>query len=97
MKNIIDFIPVGKNNAITGKELQNITGLDGRSVKQQIANARIRGAVICASLNGDGGGYFIPSCPSEATEYVRTEQCRINSAKAALKAAEIYVSDGDYI
>lgn len=95
MNSIIDFIPVGKNNAITGKELQNITGLDGRSVKQQIANARIRGAVICASLNG--GGYFIPSCPSEATEYVRTEQCRINSAKEALKAAEIYVSDGDYI
>lgn len=95
--NILDFIPVGKNNAITGKELQNITGLDGRSVKQQIANARIRGAVICASLKGDGGGYFIPSCPSEATEYVRTEQCRINSAKEALKAAEIYVSGGDCI
>ena len=93
--NILDFIPVGKNNAITGKELQNITGLDGRSVKQQIANARLRGSVICSKLDGSNGCYFIPSCPSEATEYVRTEQCRINSAKEALKAAEIYVSDGD--
>lgn len=95
--NILDFIPVGKNNAITGKELQNITGLDGRSIKQQIANARIKGSVICSSLNGSRGGYFIPSCPSEAIEYVRTEQCRINSARVALKAAEIYVSGGDCI
>ena len=95
--NILDFIPVGKNNAVTGKELQNMTGLDGRTIKQQIANARIRGSVICASLSCDGGGYFIPSCPSEAVEYVRTEQCRINSAKEALKAAEIYVSGGDCI
>lgn len=95
--NILDFIPVGKNNAITGKELQNITGLDGRSVKQQIANARIRGSVICSILNSNSGGYFIPTCPVEAAEYVRTEQCRINSAKEALKAAEIYVSGGDCI
>ncbi len=95
--NILDFIPVGKNNAITGKELQNITGLDGRSIKQQIANARIKGSVICSSLDGSRGGYFIPSCPGEAVEYVRIEQCRINSAKEALKAAEIYVSGGECI
>lgn len=77
--------------------LQIITGLDGRSVKQQIANARRRGLVICSILDSNSGGYFIPSSPSEATEYVRTEQCRINSAREALKAAEIYISGGDCI
>lgn len=90
--NIIDFIPHGMKNAVTGKELRRITGLDERTVKQQIANARLKGSVICSILDGNRGGYYIPDSPEEAVEYVRIEQCRINSARAALKSAEKYVS-----
>lgn len=90
--NIVDFIPHGMTNAVTGKELRQITGLDERTVKQQIANARLKGAVICSILDSNKGGYFIPDSPEEAVEYVRTEQCRIQSAKAALKSAEDFIS-----
>lgn len=90
---ILDFIPYGEENAVTGKELQQITGLDTRSIKQNIANARLKGAVICSILDGKKGGYFLPNSPEEAVAYVRTEQCRIASAREALKAAEEYISE----
>jgi len=69
--NIIKFIPRGKKNAVSGKELKQLTGHDERTVKQQIANARLKGAVICSILDGNRGGYFIPESPEEAVEYVR--------------------------
>lgn len=90
--NIVDFIPHGTAKAITGKELRQITGLDERTVKQLIANARLNGSVICSILDSNRGGYFIPDSPEEAVEYVRTEQCRINSARDALKSAENSIS-----
>lgn len=92
---IVKFIPHGKKNAVGGKELKQVTGLDERTVKQQIANARLKGAVICSILDGNKGGYFIPETPEEAVEYVRTEQCRIASARAALRSAEEYISDAE--
>lgn len=89
---IMKFIPHGKRNAVSGKELKLLTGLDERTVKQQIANARLKGSVICSILDGNRGGYFIPEAPEEAVEYVRTEQCRIASAQAALRSAEKFIS-----
>lgn len=91
---ILDFIPHGRENAITGKELQLLTGWDSRTVKQQIANARLNGAVICSILDGNNGGYFLPNTPEEAVDYVRTEQKRIESSKEALKPAEQYIKGG---
>lgn len=90
---IIKFIPHGKDNMISGSDLAQLTQLDSRSVKQLVANARTKGAVICSSLEGNRGGYFIPDTPEEAVEYVRTERSRINSAKAALRSAEEYIKE----
>lgn len=88
---ITKFIPHGKDNMISGSDLSQLTHLDGRTIKQLIANARMKGAIICSSLEGNRGGYFIPDTPAEAVEYVRTEQCRIQSAKEALRSAEEYI------
>lgn len=90
---ITRFIPHGKENRISSKDLATITCLDSRTVKQLIANARKNGAVICSCLDGNRGGYFFPECDAEVTEYVRTEQRRIASAKAALQSAKDYLSD----
>lgn len=51
--NIIDFIPKGRKNAVTTEELKIRTGLDIRSIRKCIANARLKGAVICSSLKSD--------------------------------------------
>lgn len=91
---IQDYIPHGRNNAISGSDLKTLLNVDSRTVKAMIANARLNGAVICSSLDGNNGGYFIPDSPEEAYEYVVTEQKRIKSAKRALKAAEKYIKKG---
>ena len=90
---ITKFIPHGRDNMISGSELAQLTQLDSRTVKQLIADARTRGTVICSSLEGNRGGYFIPDTPEEAVEYVRTERSRISSAIAALRSAEEYIRD----
>jgi len=93
MKNITDFIPKGKKNAVTTEELKIITGFDERTIRQYIANARLKGVVICSSLKSEGGGYFLPCSPDEAVEYVRTEQSRIYSAEKALQGALKYIGE----
>lgn len=90
---ITKFIPHGRDNMISGSELAQLTRLDSRTVKQLIADARTKGTVICSSLEGNRGGYFIPDTPEEAVEYVRTERSRISSAIAALRPAEEYIRD----
>ncbi|HEZ7985906.1 MAG TPA: hypothetical protein RWO09_03095 [Ruminococcus sp.] len=90
---ITKFIPHGRDNMISGSELAQLTQLDSRTVKQLIADARTKGTVICSSLEGNRGGYFIPDTPEEAVEYVRTERSRISSAIAALRPAEEYIRD----
>ena len=91
--NIIDFIPKGRKNAVTTEELKAITGFDVRTIRQHIANARLKVTVICPSLKSEGGGYFLPESPDEALEYVRTEQNRIESANMALQGAVKYFSE----
>ena len=54
---IIDYIPHGKDNAITRAELCSITNLQDRPVRELIETARRNGTII---LNDqDGKGYYI--------------------------------------
>lgn len=80
----------GIKNAVTTEELKTITGFDERTIRQHISNARLKGYVICSSL--DSGGYFIPETPEEAAPYVRTEMHRIYMQEKALESALKYVS-----
>lgn len=54
--NITDFIPEGKNNAITRNQLCNLTGLSDRKVRELIEQARSKGEIIINAQ--DGAGYF---------------------------------------
>ena len=94
--NILDFIPYGINNAISQEELSTRSGLDKRTVRQAVFNARLHGAVICSTCESSSGGYYIPDNPQEAVPYVNMQRNRINSAELALKSAEEYIRDSDY-
>lgn len=93
---ISDHIPYGKHNAVGTDYLKAVTGLDTRTIRKLIANERMQGTVICSSLLSEGGGYFRPESPAEAVHYVRTEQCRIESASKALASAQAYIKDAEY-
>ena len=55
--NISDYIPFGKDNAISRKKLEKVTGLSDRDIREEIAMAR-RNTVILNLSNGQG--YFQP-------------------------------------
>lgn len=52
------YLPIGREQAITRKELLGKTGLPDRALRQEIENARQqRGILICCEQNGTG--YYI--------------------------------------
>lgn len=53
---IIDYIPEGKENAVTRERLCAITGLPDRKLREEIEQARRRGAIIINAQ--DGAGYY---------------------------------------
>ena len=56
--NIADFIPVGKENAISRSRLVKLTGLSDRIVRDMIALERRNTAILNLQ---NGAGYYIPS------------------------------------
>ena len=88
MKALLDLIPRGKQNATSCRELSRLSGIPERQIKAAVSRLRLGGAIICSSLDSTGGGYFLPGNLDELKEYVITEKKRIQTAAAALRAAE---------
>ena len=88
--NILDYIPKGKKNAISNRELQTLLHIDRRDIQRFIRAARLKGVIICG-FGGKNGGYFIPETFEEIIEYVRTAKKVINSIIEALLPAEAYL------
>jgi hypothetical protein len=85
--NIIDFIPYGKDNAISRKQLCTITGLPDRVMRHDIEKARQDYAILNAQ---DGSGYFRPAeNESYLTErWLKQEHSREKSVREATRGAE---------
>lgn len=82
--NITNYIPKGKENAITRKDLCETTGLSDRLVRELISQAR-RDTVIINLQNGNG--YYQPTDKAEIAQFVRQETARLKSIGWSLKAA----------
>lgn len=57
MNDITNFIGIGKENAVTRKQLVSLLGLPDRRVRRMIAEAREHGAPIINDQ--DGYGYYL--------------------------------------
>lgn len=88
---IIDFIPVGLENAVSLNDLEGRTNRDKRTIRKLVYNARLNGELICSTCNGLRGGYYIPATPDEALPYLREQTARLRSLKNSLKVVENYV------
>ena len=88
--NIIDYIPKGKANAISRKNLCNLTRLSDREVRERIANER-RYTVI---LSCDLGGYYLPTKEDteEVKQYLNRESKRARSIFYSLKSARDWIA-----
>lgn len=90
---ILDFIPFGKENAISMEELAIRMNTDKRTVRKRVFTARVKGAKICSTCEGEPtAGYYRPISAAEAIPYVKMQRSRIQSAQAALKPIEDYIS-----
>lgn len=94
--NIVDFIPDGLENAISQKQLCDMTHMNDREVRQAIENARRQDAPICSSCRSDSSGYYMPRTKQEANIYLKMQEHRIRSATQAMKPVQDaipYLSD----
>lgn len=74
---ILEFIPTGKENAISRRQLTDLLHLSDRKVRDIIAHARLTTVI----LSSDTGGYYIPAENelSEVKGYLKREEQRAKS------------------
>lgn len=94
MTKITDFIPVGRENAISMDGLGLVSGERERNVRRLVNRARVNGEPICSACKGGKTGYYYPRNVNEALEYVRLQNARIKSAHAALRSVKNYIRNG---
>ena len=87
--NICEFIPEGRGNAVTRRELSTRLCLPDRKVRRLIAEARERGELI---LN-DGTGYYRSCDIGEVYRQYRTDRRRALSVLRRLKTMRRLLRD----
>lgn len=75
--NIADFIPVGKENAVTREQLCRLTGLSDRVNRKLIEIARTEGVIIVN--DSDGEGYYISEEEADIRRQINTNHHRAMS------------------
>lgn len=90
---ILDYIPFGHNNAITGSRLSELTGISKREIRRMVSQARRETPILNLQ---DGKGYFKPTEEEKylVERYVKQETARLKSVGWSLKAAREFVKNG---
>ena len=92
-RSIADLLGVGRENAITRRDLERLTGLDGRSVRLLIERERRAGTPILAD---SANGYFLPASDDERAECVRSLRHRAREIMTTARALELAgLDEGD--
>lgn len=86
--NVIDFIPSGRNHAISMSKLAQRMGTDQRTARKLVFETRRSGAVICSTCSENAHGYYCPNNAAEVRPYISMQLSRIRSAQKALKSAQ---------
>lgn len=89
---ILDYIPSGKDNAVSMRYLAVILSTDTRKIRSMVHNARISGHVVI----GDENGYYKPECEEDLIGWIRKETAALRSKNMALQSARIALSEGRY-
>lgn len=90
--NIVDYIPKGKENAISRERLRQKTGLEDRQMRRMIADAR---RDTCIINDQKGRGYYRPDNKAEAERYIRQEEHRAKTIFMNLQGAKKYRDNMD--
>ena len=69
---LLEFIPRGRENAVTAKFLMQMTGLSDRALRKEIQDINESGTVMICREHKKG--YYIPATEREAESYIRYSQ-----------------------
>ena len=83
-RSIADLLGVGRENAITRRDLERLTKLAPREVSLAVERERRAGVPILA----DGRGYFLPASEEERAECVRSLRHRAGEILTTARAVE---------
>lgn len=84
-RKVADLLSHGRENAIPRRELERLTGLDGRTVRLMIEAERRTGTPI---LSDSSTGYYLPATEHERAACVRSMRHRAAEILAAARAIE---------
>ena len=88
-RKVSDLLGRGQENAVSRRHLEQLTGLDGRTVRRRIEQERRSGTQICAD---NLTGYFLPATEHEKAACVRSMSHR---AQEIMKTARAIERGGD--
>lgn len=89
MKRLEKLIPVGRSSALTARQLADLLDTTPREVTRSIEASRRCGVPICASSDGDSGGFYRPADAKELAAYLTEREKRtqnIQVVTAAMRA-----------
>lgn len=93
MRDIFDYLPKGKANAMPAETLASLMGMtDTRTLRHHISSLRLSGELIL-STTGKHGGYFIPETPEEVTAFIEENEKSARHTLAILRSAKKYRRD----
>lgn len=90
-KKFEEFIPMGKENAISGEKLARLMNCSERRVRKCIERLRRNRVLICSTYKSKGGGYYRPRDSTETAEHFRRQLSRIGNIWAALSPFKQYL------
>ena len=83
-KNILEYIPEGKKNAIPAQRLAEISGARSeRCLRGDIAELRKAGEIICSSP----GGYYRPATRDEIRDFIERMESHAIGVFSAIASA----------
>lgn len=91
---ILDYIGIGKNNAVTRKQLETLTGQSDRVNRRQIEDLRAQGEIICNDQ--DGKGYYLPETLDEVHRAYKQGRNRALSILKQQKTMRKILKDAGY-
>lgn len=85
--NLLDYLCVGKPNAIKNKELATLLSTNERCITIAVNALRKRGEIICSDANG----FYLPADDEDIKDFVKMMHSRMLDMQLATKPAEEYL------
>ena len=80
MTYLFDLLPIGRESAITARELKVLAGAKStREITLEVERLRKSGIAVCASCDTARPGFYIAESASELSDYLRSLDRRLRS------------------